>query len=145
MLFSNGPLVHQFGTAFLYSTFGYTVLGCVLEGAAGEPFPALMKKYVFGPANMRASTIDDARKVIPNRVRGYDVGRDGQLENAPCMDSSDKYPAGGLLTTAMDLARFIQYLYSGQLPPNILEEMSRPVTSLPNGRGYALVRLGHVC
>ncbi len=139
VLFAKDPLVHQPGTVFLYSTFGYTVLGCVLEGAAGESFPALMKQYVFAPAEMEASTIDDARKIVPNRVRGYDLGSDGQLENAPCIDSSDKYPAGGLLTTATDLAHFIQHLYSGTLlPPKIREEMWTPVTNLSKGRGYAL-------
>ncbi len=139
VLFGHDPLVHQPGTAFLYSTFGYTVLGCVLEGASGESFPALIKQYVFAPAGMRASTIDDARKVIPNRVRGYDLRSDGQLENASCIDSSDKYPAGGLLTTAADLANFIQHLYSGALlPSNIRQEMWTPVTSLSTGRGYAL-------
>lgn len=139
VLFGEDPLVHQPGTAFLYSTFGYTVLGCVLEGAAGESFPALMKQYVFAPANMHGSSIDDARKIVPNRVRGYDLGSDRQLENAPCIDSSDKYPAGGLLTTATDLAHFIQHLYSGTLlPPKIREEMWTPVTNLSKGRGYAL-------
>ncbi len=139
VLFGKDPLVYQPGTAFLYSTFGYTVLGCVLEGAAGESFPALMKQYVFAPADMQASNIDDARRIIPNRVRGYDLGSDGRLENAPCIDSSDKYPAGGLLTTATDLTRFIEHLYSGTLlSPKVREEMWTPVTNLPKGRGYAL-------
>jgi len=115
------------------------VLGCVLEGAAGESFQTLMKQYVFAPADMQHSTLDDARKIISNRVRGYDLGRDGQLENAPCIDSSDKYPAGGLLTTAIDLAHFIEHLYSGTLiPAGLREEMWTPVTNLSNGRGYAL-------
>lgn len=139
VLFGKDPLAHQPGTAFLYSTFGYTVLGCVLEGAAGEPFPALMKQYVFAPADMQASTLDDAQKIIPNRVRGYDIGNKRQLENAPCIDSSDKYPGGGLLTTAIDLAHFIQHLYSGTLlPPRIRDDMWKPVTNLSKGRGYAL-------
>lgn len=138
VLFGKDPLVHQPGTAFLYSTFGYTVLGCVLEGAAGESFPALMKQYVFAPADMEASTVDDARKLVPNRVRGYDIGSN-ELENAPCIDSSDKYPAGGLLTTAIDLAHFIQHLFAGTLlPPKVREEMWTPVTNLSKGRGYAL-------
>jgi serine beta-lactamase-like protein LACTB, mitochondrial len=136
VLFGEDPLVHQPGTAFLYSTFGYTVLGCVLEGAAGEPFPALMKQYVFAPADMPASTIDDARKIVPNRVRGYDIGSDGELENAPCIDSSDKYPAGGLLTTATDLAHFMQHLYSETLlPPRFVRKCGRRSRTYPKGAG----------
>ncbi len=138
-LFGKDPLVNQPGTAFLYTTFGYTVLGCVLEGAAGKPFFELMKQYVFTPAEMPDSTLDDARKIIPNRARGYDLGSDGELENAPFIDSSDKYPAGGLLTTAGDLAHFILHLYSGSLlPPKTLNEMWTPITNLSKDRGYAL-------
>lgn len=138
-LFGNDALVHQPGTAFLYSTFGYTVLGCVLEGAAGESYVALMRQYVFAPAEMRDSTVDDARKLIPNRVRGYKRGGDGEWENAPCIDSSDKYPAGGLLVTAVDLGQFILHLYSGSLlSAKTLEEMWTPLTILPKGNGYGL-------
>ena len=35
-IFANDPLVAKPGTKFQYSTYGYTVLGCVLEGATSE-------------------------------------------------------------------------------------------------------------
>src|SRR5438105_4035546 len=37
-LFANDPLVAKPGTKFNYSTYGYTVVGCVLESAASEKF-----------------------------------------------------------------------------------------------------------
>jgi len=33
-IFANDPLVAQPGTKYQYSTYGYTLLGCVLEGAS---------------------------------------------------------------------------------------------------------------
>jgi serine beta-lactamase-like protein LACTB, mitochondrial len=82
-LFGKDPLVHPPGTAFLYSTFGYTVLGCVLEGAAGESFAALLNQYVFAPADMRDSSLDDTRKLIPNRVRGSISGAMANWKTRP--------------------------------------------------------------
>jgi serine beta-lactamase-like protein LACTB, mitochondrial len=35
-LFANDPLVAQPGTTFNYSTYGYTLVGCVIEGASAE-------------------------------------------------------------------------------------------------------------
>src|SRR5579862_1240128 len=37
-IFAGDPLLFQPGTGFNYSTYGYSVVGCVIEGAAGEQF-----------------------------------------------------------------------------------------------------------
>jgi CubicO group peptidase (beta-lactamase class C family) len=37
-LFAGDPLLFQPGTRTLYSTYGYSVVGCVIEGASGEEF-----------------------------------------------------------------------------------------------------------
>src|ERR1700694_484620 len=44
--FKNDPLLFPPGTKFLYSTYGYDVLGCVIEGAARVPFLRYMKEHV---------------------------------------------------------------------------------------------------
>lgn len=114
-IFANDPLESQPGTAYLYSTFGYTALGCVLEGAAGESFPSLLRDLVFKPAGMEHSMLDDAVSIIPRRARGYARAKDGSLQIAVTIDSSDKYPGGGLLSTAEDLGKFSLALESGRL------------------------------
>ena len=40
-LFKDDPLLHEPGTKYLYSTYGYTLLGCVIEGAAGSDLRAV--------------------------------------------------------------------------------------------------------
>ena len=54
-LFRDDPLVHEPGTKVLYSTYGYTLLGCAAAGAAGRPFMALLQDAVFAPAGMTAT------------------------------------------------------------------------------------------
>ena len=51
-LFKDEPLLHEPGTRYHYTTYGYTVLGCAIEGASGESYEAIMARSVFGPAGM---------------------------------------------------------------------------------------------
>src|SRR6266436_7847704 len=48
-IFAADPLVAKPGAKFNYSTYGYTLLGCVLEGAASEKYVGFVKKNVFQP------------------------------------------------------------------------------------------------
>ena len=103
--FKNDPLQFEPGTNYLYSTYGYDVLGCVIEGAAGAPFLSVIRSHVFDPAVMTHSRDDDPAAIIPNRAAGY-VRVKGELANAMHVDMSNRMPAGGYLTTAPELAAF---------------------------------------
>src|SRR5712692_7989351 len=46
-IFAADPLVAKPGTKFNYSTHGYTLLGCVLEGAAAEKFVDFVRENIF--------------------------------------------------------------------------------------------------
>jgi serine beta-lactamase-like protein LACTB len=113
--FRDDPLVFQPGTRTLYSSPGYRLLGCVLEGAAQMPYSKLMRELVFVPAEMTAITEDDALAIVPHRVAGYSKTPEGAFARAAYRDVSDNVPAGGYLSTAEDLARFAVAFESGQL------------------------------
>jgi len=113
--FRNDPLVFQPGTRVLYSSPGYRLLGCVLEGAAQSPYRQLMRDLVFDPAGMRTITEDDARALIPHRVAGYSKASDGSIVRADYRDVSENLPAGGWLSSAEDLVRFALAFQSGTL------------------------------
>jgi serine beta-lactamase-like protein LACTB len=105
-IFAGDPLVAKPGTKFNYSTYGYTVLGCVLEGAASEKFIDYVKENVFRPAGMQQTQADDFFAVIPHRTRWYHRDKAGPVRNAGVLDSSYKIPGGGLISSADDMARF---------------------------------------
>ena len=111
-LFDRDPLAMRPGTDMLYTTWGYVTLGCVLEGATGEEYRALMKRMIFDPAAMAHTRDDDPRAIIPNRAHGY-VIENGALRNSAWADMSSKLPAGGWVTTAPDLVRFMDAWMSG--------------------------------
>jgi serine beta-lactamase-like protein LACTB len=105
-IFENDPLVAKPGTKFQYSTYGYTVLGCVLEGASAQKYIDYVTENVFRPAAMNATRADDFFAIIPHRTRWYHKDAQGALQNAGVLDSSYKIPGGGWLSSADDLARF---------------------------------------
>jgi len=103
--FKDDPLVHAPGT-YTYSTYGYVVLGCVVEGASGRRFADYLRENVTAPAGMDRTRPDDLREIVARRARGYQKRENGELGNAELADTSNKVPGGGFVSTAEDLARF---------------------------------------
>ena len=105
-LFAGDPLVAKPGTKFHYSTYGYTLAGCVLEGAASEKFIDFLRKSVFESAGMQQTRDDDFFAVVPHRSRWYHKDNGGVVRNAGVLDSSYKIPGGGIISNADDMANF---------------------------------------
>ena len=105
-IFAADPLVAEPGTKFNYSTYGYTLVGCVLEGAASEKYVDYVRKNIFHPAGMDQTRDDDFFTIIPHRTRWYHKDQAGIVRNAGVLDSSYKIPGGGLVSSADDMARF---------------------------------------
>ena len=105
-MFKDDPLLHEPGAKYTYTTFGYTVLGCVLEGAAGVKFADYVRENVFRPAGMERIRVDSVADLIPNRAQGYRKTSGGALQNSPLADNSYKVPGGGFVSTVEDLAKF---------------------------------------
>ena len=129
-IFKDDPLESEPGTRFLYTTYGYTLLGAVIEGASGMAFEEYMRENVFKPAGMTRTRLDDVFAIIPNRARGYSPRAfpqlDGNYRNPVLMDSSYKYPGGGFVSTAEDMARFAISVLNGTLiKPETFAEMSK--------------------
>jgi serine beta-lactamase-like protein LACTB len=104
--FAHDPLVAKPGTKFSYSTQGFTVIGCVIEGASGEKYVDVVRKNVLGTSGMTRTQVDDRFAIIPQRTRFYHQDKSGLVVNAELLDSSYKIPGGGWLSSADDMARF---------------------------------------
>jgi serine beta-lactamase-like protein LACTB, mitochondrial len=138
--FKNDSLVAPPGTKFSYSTQGFTLVGCAMEGASGEKYVDFMRENVIGPAGMSDTQTDNRFAVIPHRTRFYHKYESGQVANAEFLDSSYKIPGGGWLSSADDMARFeVAILHDKLLKPATRELMWTP-QKLTNGdkSDYAL-------
>ena len=114
-LFASDQLLSKPGAQFHYSTYGYTLLGCVLEGAASQKYTDFVRENVFHPAEMEHTQADDFFTIIPHRTRWYHRDKTGAVRNAGVLDSSYKIPGGGLISSADDMAKFEVALLADKL------------------------------
>jgi CubicO group peptidase (beta-lactamase class C family) len=110
-----GPLQYRPGTTFRYSTPGYVLLGCAIEGASGTDYLSYVQEHILGPAGMSHTQPDDLHAIVPHRARGYARDPSGALRNANFADTSDHLPAGGFCGTVGDVARFGSAFQQGRL------------------------------
>lgn len=121
--FSRDSLLHSPGERETYSSWGYVLLSAVVEEAAGLPFTEAMQNWVFGPAGMTGTVLDDPGTPGPNRANFYREAPEGTVELEEPVDNTCKWGAGGFLSTAEDVARFALTMVHGDL-------VSRPTRQL---------------
>jgi serine beta-lactamase-like protein LACTB len=138
--FKNEPLLTQPGTHFQYSTQGYTLLGCVMEGASGKTYVDFMLQNVFAPAGMEHTLVDDRFAVIPYRTRFYRKTQSGDVQNSEFLDSSYKIPGGGWISSAGDMARFeVAILHDKLIKRSTRDLMWTPMKPPDDSaKGYAM-------
>lgn len=126
--FEKRKLAFAPGTKHLYSSYGYTVLGAILESATGGSFESYMAEKVWKPAGMVHAGLD-RRPADPARVAGLYRTERGEIVPDVANDLSLIYPGGGMVASAGDLVRFVNALQGGELlSPESLERMwRRPV------------------
>jgi CubicO group peptidase (beta-lactamase class C family) len=114
-VFKDDPLLFEPGTKYSYTTHGFAVLGCAVEGASGMSFEDYERENVFKPARMDRIRVDNVTDIIPNRAQGYWKTQSGELKNSNLADTSYKIPGGGFISTVEDLAKFAIAMQTGVL------------------------------
>lgn len=141
--FANDPLVAQPGTHFNYSTQGYTLAGCAIEGASGEKYAEAVRENVLIPAGMLQTRPDDRFAIIPLRTRFYSKDKSGVVMNAEFLDASYKVPGGGWLSSAPDMARFEVAILNNRLLKSATRDLMWTQPPMPSdGLGRMAYGLG---
>jgi CubicO group peptidase (beta-lactamase class C family) len=113
--FAADPLQFEPGAKMQYTSYGYILLGCVIEGASGETYDNYMRQAIFEPSHMSATRLDDVFAIIPHRAHGYVAGPNGKLQNSIFVDVSNKPPGSGINSSANNMGNFVAALYAGKL------------------------------
>jgi CubicO group peptidase (beta-lactamase class C family) len=113
-VFKDFDLVAEPGTRYQYSSYGYNLLGAVVEGACKCRFGDFMTREVWSPLGMTASRMEDPRAIIPNRVRGYTLDN-GKVVNSEYVDISSRFGGGGSRSTVGDMMKFVIGVADGKL------------------------------
>jgi CubicO group peptidase (beta-lactamase class C family) len=136
-VFQNDPLKNEPGTAYSYTTYGYTLLSKVVEAASGERFVEYLQRHILEPLGLKQTGFDYSRRLILHRARGYTKRQGGELENAPSVDVSNKWGGGGMLSTVEDLLRYGAAFDADQLLKPETRELMFTAASTRDGKPTA--------
>lgn len=121
------PLDFTPGSKFHYSNTGYILLGYIIERVSGEPYEQFLQHHILGPLGMTRSRQDWSDSIIDGRAEGYMLASGAypiryfrgltrsDLVHAHYQLMAPPQADAGLLTTARDLYRWDQALYSERL------------------------------
>jgi CubicO group peptidase (beta-lactamase class C family) len=101
------------GKQYLYSSFGYTVLGAIIESVSKQSFEEYMNQNIWQKADMKDTQLERSHS-FPNKSRLY-VKVGSLYIRSPYSDLSVIYPAGGVQSTANDLLLFGQAILNNSL------------------------------
>jgi len=117
-LLADAKLAFPPGTRFQYSNSGFILLGAVIEKVSGRPYQDTVRGAIWGPAGMTATGCADLAGGNAEIAVGYYQDREGDrtvwrntLSTVPRFGS----PAGGCVSTVLDLQRFERALRGGKL------------------------------
>ncbi len=113
-IFQDFELVAKPGTKYNYSSYGFNLLGAIIEEASGQPYGDYIKMHIFEPLGMDNSRLDDPVDLIANRVRGYRL-INGEIRNSEYVDISSRFAGGGTRSTVVDLLKYARGIIEGKL------------------------------
>lgn len=94
-----------------YSNLGYEMLGLALEHAAGKSYNAYVLANICAPLGMRHTGFL-GQHAVPGLAQGYRYNEDKQrFIKAPAFIPNSAMSAGGLYSTARDMAKFLSFQF----------------------------------
>jgi len=109
------PMDFAPGTGWYYSNTGYFLLSMIVERIEGYPLGQVLESRIFGPLKMTQTRMANPEAIIHHRASGYWVNKAGELINRNPTETSSTLGAGGILSSAYDLAKWDEALYGDQL------------------------------
>lgn len=132
-IFKDRPLLSPPGTAYAYSSWGYTLLSAVVEQRAGMPF----LEYVAREVTPGLAITPD-RPATPggavSRMYGF---TDGGIAPIPAHDFSYSWGGGGLAATPEAIARFGSRVMAGEVVSKATFDWMLQPARLADGRVVA--------
>jgi CubicO group peptidase (beta-lactamase class C family) len=103
-------------TLLTYSNYSYDLAGRLIEIVSGESYNQYIAKHILEPLEMNSSSVTAPipQSLLDRLATSYTYGKDGFLPITDVLYRSD-ISAGGLTTTAEDMAHFlIAHLQNGR-------------------------------
>jgi len=113
------PLEFEPDSKYAYANAGINTAGRIIEVVSGMPYQQFMDERLFKPLGMKDTTFWPTEKQVVRLAKSYkpNAAKDGLEETTitqlryPLTDRTrEPMPAGGLFSTAADVARFCQMM-----------------------------------
>ncbi|HEX6644131.1 MAG TPA: serine hydrolase [Gemmatimonadales bacterium] len=153
------PLSTSFRSAYAYDNVLYLVAGEVIEAVSGTSWEEFVERRILARVGMTGSSVRHSAAAAGGNVATTHARVDGKVQVIKPFDSDNTNPAGGINSSAADMARWmIVQLDSGRIAPG--DTLFRPSTTrqlwamvtpmgigrpapelmplMPNFNGYAL-------
>lgn len=124
------PPLFAAGTHWSYSNTNYLVAGMLIARVTGRPWHAEVRSRILEPLRLTRTFYPGDRPALPRpHARAYQqFAPDGPLVDTTVFNPTVAASAGGLVSTAADLARFWQAVARGRLlTPGQMAELRRTV------------------
>jgi CubicO group peptidase (beta-lactamase class C family) len=148
------PLQFEPGSKFHYSNAGINTAGRIIEVVSGQPYEKFLEKRLFQPLGMKDTTFWPTKEQLTRLAKSYKSNASnngleaiqiGQLHYPLNDPKRQPMPAGGLFSTAQDVARFCQMILNGGvfqgkrfLSQAAVKEMTKKQTGSAINVGYGL-------
>ncbi len=112
------PLQWEPGTKYQYSNAGINTVGRIIEVVTGIPYEEFLGQRIFIPLGMKDTTFRPSAEQVARLAKAYRSRNGGGMEEVPItqlrypldLPTRQPMPAGGLFSTAADVARFCQMI-----------------------------------
>ncbi|HKV69411.1 MAG TPA: serine hydrolase domain-containing protein, partial [Gaiellales bacterium] len=134
------------GTSFSYSNTNYLVLGLIVERATGHSLREELRRRIFKPLHLSSTRFPTSQRFGPRLAHGY-LWSPQSRQDVTAVSQSLGWAAGGVVSSAGDVARFFRALLGGDiLPQRLLHEMRQTVPLGPGvGYGLGVIRVASPC
>ena len=102
------------GQGVTYANTNYVLLGLIVEAATGRPFRDELRDRILRPLALHHTSLEEGAALAADVVQGYQR-QEGQLVNVSAVNLTWAWVAGGVVSTAADLARFARAVFDGEL------------------------------
>ncbi len=124
------------GTEFLYSTYGYVVLGLIIEHVSGLTFESYVKQNIWDKVEMNNTGVEKYDRVYSNKSELYHFEKK-KTKKASKNNLSNRIPGGGFYSTLEDMLKFgngvLQNIF---IQASTLEEMVSVKSLKKEGNPY---------
>ncbi|AXT19452.1 class A beta-lactamase-related serine hydrolase [Flavobacteriaceae bacterium AU392] len=114
-VFKDRKLRFEPGTQYYYTSYGYVVLGLLIEKVSGLSFETYMQKHIWDKANMTNTGIEKLESKRENTASLYRRDRKEKLKSSKVNNLSNRIPGGGFYSTVNDLIKFGNALLNNTL------------------------------